>query len=231
MKQIVALGGGGFSMEPDNLVLDQYILNLTGKERPKVCFLPQASVESQIYVVNFYKAFTELNAIPSWLSLFGSVPHDFADSLLQQDVIYVGGGNTKSMLALWRAWGVDEILKQAYQNGTILAGISAGAICWFEECVTDSVYPLGTIDGLGLLKGSACPHYDGEADRRPKVLELIKDNEILPCTALYDYAASHYIDGELHKVITSRENAKAFHVSLIDGDAHETPLKTEFLSG
>ena len=228
-QHIVAMGGGGFSMEPDNLLLDEYVLGLTGKERPKVCFLPQASSESSIYVNNFYAAFTKMNAIPSWMSFFGRVPRDWRDTLLAQDVIYVGGGNTKSMLAIWRDWGADAVLKEALNNGTVLAGVSAGAICWFTACVTDSVWPLGAIPGLGFLKGSACPHYDGEPERRPTVLRMVKEGEIIPGIAIQDYAAAHYIDGQLHQVVASRPDKHAFYVSVEDGEAHEEALHVTYL--
>ncbi len=229
-QQIVALGGGGFSMEPDNLVLDRYILDLTGKENPGVCFLPQASAESYQYVAQYYKAFTDLGARPTWLSLFGSLPENYAQTILEQDVVYVGGGNTRSMLALWREWQIDVILKQALENGTVLAGISAGAICWFEQCVTDSVFPLGTVEGLGFIRGCGCPHYDGEAERRPTVHKMVAEGSILPCTALDDYAAAHFIDGDLHRVVTSREDAGAYIVSHSDDGVVETPLETQYIT-
>lgn len=228
-QQIIAMGGGGFSMEPENLLLDQYVLDLTGKDRPKVCFMGQASAESYQYQVNFFKAFTKLGAEPSSFSLFLPVAHNWRDELLSQDVIYVGGGNTKSMIALWLAWGVNVVLRQALENGTILAGISAGAICWFESCVSDSMLPLITIPGLGFLKGSACPHYDGEADRRPAVHAMLESGVLIPGIALCDYAAAHYIDGELHHVVTSRPSAKAFKVAVQDGKATEDPLPTVYL--
>src|SRR5262249_8493849 len=128
MQQIIAMGGGGFSMEPDNLALDRYVIQQTGVERPKVCFLGQASGEARDYIINFYKAFTELNCIPSTLSLFQPHTADLAGFLMSQQIIYVGGGNTKSMLALWREWKLDAILLEAANNGTVLAGVSAGAI-------------------------------------------------------------------------------------------------------
>lgn len=228
-QHIIALGGGGFSMEPDNLALDKYILDLTGKDRPKVCFLPQASAESDLYVRRFYESFTQLNTQPSWLSLFASVSSNFADNLLAQDVIYVGGGNTKTMLAIWREWGVDKILKQALENGTILCGISAGAICWFEECVTDSVKPLGVIGGLGLLKGCASPHYHGEADRRPKIFDLVKSEAVESCLAIDDSTAVHFIDGAMHQVLISQEGVGAFDVRLANGEVKETAYESILL--
>jgi dipeptidase E len=231
-QHILAWGGGGFTAaDPKNMLLERYLLKLTGKERPKVCFLPQATAESQDYVVKFFNAFTRLGAEPSWQSLFGRVPRDWRDHILQQDVIYVGGGNTKSMLALWREWGMDEVLKEANANGTILSGISAGAICWFDSCVTDSVWPLGTIKGMGLIKGSACPHYDGEAERRPTLLQMISDGEIEDGIAICDHAAPHYIDGKLHQVVTSSPTAKAFYVSRKNGEAHEEEIPVHLLEG
>ncbi len=228
-QHIVAMGGGGFSMEPDNPLLDQYVLDLTGKARPKVCFMGQASAESYQYQVNFFRAFTKLGAEPSSFSLFLPVSHQWQDELLSQDVIYVGGGNTKSMLALWKDWGVDVVLKQALENGTVLAGISAGAICWFEHCVSDSLLPLVVIPGLGFLKGSACPHYDGEADRRPAVHKMLEDGELPTGIALDDSAAAHFVDGEMHQVVSSVPDAKGYHVSLKDGKAHEMPIDTVYL--
>lgn len=162
MEQIITLGGGGFSMEPDNLALDQYILDQTDAKTPKVCFLGQASGESQDYALRFYRAFTSLLAHPSHLSLFQPHTADIEDFIMSQDVIYVGGGNTKSMLALWREWNLDTILQKALQHGTILAGISAGCICWYESGTTDSIPgKLSVLPCLGYLKGSCSPHYDG----------------------------------------------------------------------
>ncbi len=228
-QHIVALGGGGFSTEPDNLALDKYILDLTGKDRPRVCFLPQASAETDSYILRFYEAFVELDAKPSWLSLFYSVPDNFAEKLLEQDVIYVSGGSTRTMLAIWREWGIGKILKQALENGTILCGISAGAICWFETCVTDSMKPLGVIDGLGFLKGCASPHYHGEADRRPKILDLVKSGIIESCLAIDDSTAVHFIDGEMHKVVTSQEGVTAFNVHVENGELKESKLESILL--
>ena len=161
-KHIIAIGGAAFNKNPDEPSIEQYILDLTGKEKPKVCFLPQASAEAQNYVVRFYETFHRLGAQTSWISLFGRVEPTWKDKLLEQDVIFVGGGNTRSMLALWREWGMDTLLKEAYEKGIVLAGVSAGAICWFEKGITDSVWPMGVLDCLGILKGSCSPHYDSE---------------------------------------------------------------------
>src|SRR5579872_3319127 len=131
MKQIIAIGGGGFAASETTYALERYCLAQTHKENPKVCFLPQASTEDRGYVAKFYEVFIALGANPTWLSLFGRVPQGWQEKILAADLIYVGGGNTRSMLALWREWGVDELLKTAYEKGTVLSGISAGAICWY----------------------------------------------------------------------------------------------------
>ena len=135
---IVALGGGGFSMEPDNPLLDRYILGLTGKTRPRICFLPTASGDADGLIVKFYTAFGAERCQPVHLALFRRTVSDIRSLLLSQDVIYVGGGNTINMLAIWRAHGVDEILAEAWREGVVLAGLSAGSLCWYESGVTDS---------------------------------------------------------------------------------------------
>jgi peptidase E len=217
-------------MEPDNLVLDRYVAQQTGVDRPKVCFLGQASGEAPDYIINFYKAFTELDCVPSFLSLFRPHTADLADFLMSQHVIYVGGGNTKSMLALWREWKLDTILLEAANNGTILAGLSAGAICWFEAGTTDSIPgKLSALPCLGYLKGSCSPHYDGEAQRRPAFHQMIASGEIMPGVAFDDGAAGHYVDGQLQKVVSSRPNAKGYHIEKVGNEAHETTMETEYL--
>jgi peptidase E len=232
MQQIITMGGGGFSMEPDNLALDRYVIQQTGKPNPKVCFLAQASGESADYTLNFYRAFTGLGCIPSHLSLF--LPHtaDIAGFLMEQDIIYVGGGNTKSMLALWREWGLDRILRQAADNGTVLAGISAGAICWYEAGTTDSIPgELTALPGLGYLTGSCSPHYDGEPQRRPMFQHMVASGKIMAGYAFDDGAAGHFIDGTLHRVVSSRPAAKGYRVEAANGAAVETTLETHYLLG
>jgi peptidase E len=230
VEQIIALGGGGFSMEPDNLAIDRYILEQTGVAKPKVCFLPQASGESPDYIIRFYRAFAELSSHASHLSLFQPHTADIEDFLLSQDVIYVGGGNTKSLLALWREWQLDRILRQALRNGTVLAGVSAGAICWFEQGTTDSIPgALTVLPCLGWLKGSCSPHYDGEAERRPALHRFVGTGAILPGHAFDDGAAGHFIDGQRHNVVSSRPDAKGYYVEKVNGDVAETALQTHYL--
>ncbi|NGZ76993.1 Type 1 glutamine amidotransferase-like domain-containing protein [Saccharibacillus alkalitolerans] len=228
MKQIIAMGGGGFSMEPENLLLDRYILEQSAAERPKVCFLGTASGDSPGYIERFYTAFRTLPCEPSHLSLFKLPESGLEKEVLDQDVIYVGGGNTRSMLALWREWGLNDILREAYERGIVLAGLSAGSICWFEEGVTDSVTGrLGGIRGLGILSGSHCPHYDGEEERRPAYHALLRSGEVGAGIAADDGAALHYRDGKLYRVATSRPRAGAYRVEALDGEVSETALEIE----
>ena len=161
------MGGGGFSMEPDNPLLDDEILNLArasrGRRRPRICFIPTASGDSLAYVAEFYAAFAR-RTDADHLALFNRTVDDIEGLLLHQDVIYVGGGNTENMLAVWRVHGVDRALRRAWESGVVMAGLSAGSLCWFERGTTDSfgvgLAPLS--GGLGLLPGSHAPHYDGE---------------------------------------------------------------------
>lgn len=212
-KQIIAIGGGGFGRTGTPTALETYLVAQTGKQQPKVCFLPQASAESHDYIERFKQTFNALNAQPTWVSLFGRVNPDWKEILLAQDLIYVGGGNTRSMLALWREWGVDDILRQAYDQGTVLAGVSAGALCWFEQCITDSVWPLGVINGLGLIKGSCCPHYDSEPERRPTFTAKVAAQEVQPGIGLEDGVAAHFIDGNLAKIVSLLPNKNAYFVT------------------
>ncbi|MDQ3780032.1 MAG: peptidase E [Chloroflexota bacterium] len=230
-RQILAMGGGGFSMEPENLALDRYLLGLVERPRPRVCFLPTASGDADSYIARFYTAFSALPCQPAHLSLFdtGNRP-GHRDVLLSQEIIYVGGGNTRSMLAVWREWQVDQILREAWQQGIVLAGISAGSLCWFEEGVTDSVPGhLTPMRGLGLLPGSNCPHFDGEAERRPTYHRLVADGSIGAGYAADDGAALHFHGDRLHQVVSSRPTATAYRVERRGNAATETPLPTRYL--
>ncbi|PKR84637.1 peptidase E [Heyndrickxia camelliae] len=229
MRQIIALGGGGFSMEPENPLLDLYILKQASKSNPSVCFLPTASGDAENYIANFYHSFHQHGCKPSHLSLFRPPTRDLEDFILSKDIMYVGGGNTKNLLILWKEWGLDRILKKAWDEGVVLAGISAGSICWFEEGVTDSFGDqLEPIKALGFLKGSNCPHYDEEAERRPAYHHFIETNQLKPGIAADDGVATHFVEQEIVKVVSSRPNAKAYQI-LHEGTVRERTLETVFL--
>ena len=229
-RHIVALGGGGFS--DDDPSLDDFILGLTRSDRPRVCFVPTATGDSESYIVRFYEAYSGRDCAPSHLTLFGTPERRHVrERLLEQDVVYVGGGNTANMLAVWRLHGVDQALREAWEAGVVLAGASAGANCWFETSTTDSFGPIGPLDdGLGFLAGSFCPHYDAEPDRRPTFLRLVADG--FPAGyAAEDQVALHFRGTALAEAVTSRPGGRAFRVELRGDEVVETDLDVRPLAG
>ena len=229
-RQIIAIGGGGFYRDPENLALEKYVLKQCSAEKPRVCFIPTASGEPDHYLASFYSVFLKPDCYPSVLTFFKRTP-DLRSFLLNQDVIYVGGGNTKTLLAVWRDWGVIEILRDAWQSGVVLTGVSAGAICWFEKGLTDSFSDgLRPLDGLGFLPGSCCPHYDGEAQRRPTLHRLLISGEISAGVAIEDWTGVHFIGGEINKVITSKHGARAYSMRAVHESVQEVPLAAEYLT-
>jgi dipeptidase E len=229
-KQIIAVGGGGFYRDPENLALEKYVIQQTGIAEPRVAFIPTASGEPDHYVSGFYSSFLKLGCRPSVLTLFKRTP-DLRAFLLNQDVIYVGGGNTKSMLVVWRDWGLPALLREAWEKGIVVTGVSAGAICWFEQGVTDSwAGELRPLDCLGFLPGSCCPHYDGEADRRPSYHRLLASGEISPGVAIEDWTGVHFIGTELYRVVASKSGARAYNLRTVNGSVQETPLPVHYLA-
>ena len=230
MSHIIAMGGGGFSMEPENPALDRYVLSVARARaaRPRVCFLASGTDNGDSYLLKFYKAFSQFECVPAHLSLFHLPTADLEGFVLGQDLIYVGGGNTRSLLALWREWGLDAIFRQAYAAGVVLAGISAGANCWFEQCTTDSVPgELRVLDGLGLLPGSFSPHYDGEPLRRPSLRRMLLAGEIQPGYAADNSAAIHFVDGQVFRAVRSVPTARAYRVRREGAAVVEEALEME----
>jgi dipeptidase E len=229
-RQIVALGGGGFSMEPGNPLMDAYLMGRAGSARPRVCFLPSASGDADHYVVRFYRHFGADRCEPSHVSLFRREPgpDDVRAHLLAQDVIYVGGGSVVSLLGVWRAHGLDEILREAWEAGVVLCGLSAGSLCWFTEGVTAFHGAPRRVEGLGLLPGSNTVHYDGEPGRRRAFQEFVRAG--MPAGyATDDGAALHFVDEDLHEVVASKPAARAYRVEATDGEVIETELDTRYL--
>lgn len=222
-SQIVAIGGLGDEEHAEMLI--RFVLGLTGKERPRVCLVPTANAERPEFIVNFYAGLSG-EADCSHISFFSWPPDDLRELALSQDAIFVSGGNTANMLAIWRAHGFDEILGDAWKQGIVLAGWSAGMICWFEAGVTDSFGPQldGMRDGLGFLPGSACPHYDGEERRRPVYQALVADG--FPAgMAADDAIALHYVGTELRAVVAAREGGCAYRVE----PGNETAIEPRLL--
>ncbi len=174
--------------------------------------------------------FGQLNCKPSHLSLFDLPSSDLESFILEKDAIYVGGGNTKSCLALWKEWKLDVYLKKAWEAGVVLSGISAGANCWFEECVTDSIPGnLTALKCLGFLKGSCCPHYDGEKNRRPTYHQLLQENKLSNGLAIDDHVALHYIEDQLTRVVRANEKGSAYKVEKSNQKIHEEKLESIFI--
>ena len=233
-RQILAIGGGGVSQEPQNSRLLDYLIDLTGKARPRVCIIGTATGDREGNLVNTYRVFGRRGCEVAHLGLFTREVEDLRAYLLAQDLIYVCGGNTASMLAVWRAHGVDAILREAWEAGIVLGGVSAGAICWFEAGVTDSFGPTlqALNDGLGFLAGSCCPHYDGEVQRRPTYKRLIAEG-LLAGIAIDDGCAAYYRGTELYEFVTSLPQARAYRLAPDErtGAAIETPLDARLLDG
>ena len=217
--QIVALGG--WADRP----LQDYVLGLTGVPRPRLLFVATASREDARATLTFYDLFRD-RAEVSHVEFFPWPPPDLRERTLASDAVWVAGGNTANMLAVWRVHGFDAVLREAWEAGVLLTGWSAGAICWFEAGVTDSFGPQleGMRDGLGLLPGSACPHYDGEELRRPRYAELVRDG--FPSgIAIDDDVGVRFEGTELVEVVSGRQGATAYRVS----DAGETALASRAL--
>lgn len=205
---------GGLSWEDDErLPLEDYWLSLAGRERPRVLFVPTAAADDAESTLTIYSQLSA-RAEVSHLPFFPWPPPDLRELALSQDVIYVSGGNTANALAIWRVHGFDAILREAWEAGIVLTGWSAGMICWFEAGVTDSFGPQldGMRDGLGFLPGSACPHYDGEAERRPVYQRLVREG-FPPGLAADDCVALRFDGTELAEVVSSRAGSGAYRVS------------------
>ncbi|MGI9019906.1 MAG: Type 1 glutamine amidotransferase-like domain-containing protein [Solirubrobacterales bacterium] len=227
--QIVAFGGGGFSMEPGNPLLDEYVLSLTGSLRPKVCFLPSASGDADHYVVRFYKQFAD-RADASHITLFRreAGPRDLREHLLSQDLIYVGGGSLVSLLGVWRAHGIDVILRDAWARGVVLCGLSAGALCWFDRALTAYYGAPEPIGGMGFLPWSFTAHYDSEPERREEFHRRLAGGMSMGFAA-DDGAALHFRRRDLLRAVSSKRGAAAYSLRLVAGEVLEQPLDVTFL--
>jgi len=212
-------------MEPDNLALDRYILSCWSGSTPRVCFIPTATGDSADYVDRFYRAFETLPCRPTHLALSDPQAPEPVRVVVENDIFYVGGGNTREMLAIWRERGLDQGLRQAWEMGKILCGISAGAICWFEQAISDSVVEgeLHPLDCLGWLTGTACPHYD-EPGRREAFHSCLKSGQVNAGYGIDNSAALHFEGTRLVNVISSKPDAFVYRVALVNGEVLEHAL-------
>ncbi|MAI29319.1 MAG: peptidase E [Rickettsiales bacterium] len=223
IKQVIAIGGGGFGRNPGQGLIEKYILDQSNTVCPNICFIPTATGDEANYVVNYYTTFSKLNCNPIHLDLFKRTPN-LKKLIKRQDIIFVGGGNTKSMLAVWKDWGINVLLKEAYENGSIMCGVSAGAICWFEKGITDSWQgELRLMNCLGFLKGTCCPHYDEEPERKPFVKNYLTKKKISFCFAIEGSSALHFKDGKPYTAISFGKNKNSYNVKFIKNNFVENP--------
>ena len=226
MRQIIAIGGGGFGRVIKDLKIENYIKSQCKSDSPKICFIPTATGDDNQYIENFYKAFDSIGCKTSHIDFFKRTIN-LVEHIKKQDIIFVGGGNTKSMLAVWKDWGLDVLLEEAYKNGVIMCGVSAGAICWFNKGITDSwADDLAIMDCLGFVDGVCCPHYDEEPARRPYVKDKLDRADFDECIGVEGNAALHIINEESYKSVNFGDNKNSYRISLKDNIVHEDPFES-----
>ncbi len=220
-------------MEPTNPLLDDYVLTLAAAKEPRILFLPTASGDTTTQINAFYARFGGRACIPRYVSLFrlGDEERPLEEIVLEQDIVYVGGGSMRNLLAIWRAHKLDEILLEAWRKGTVLAGISAGAMCWFEGGVTCSSGAPEPLEGLGLLEGSFTVHADGEPERLPVWLSSLRSGELPGGWAADDGVGLLFNEGTLERVVSSRPGAGAQRVDAIAGELVRHRLEPDLLGG
>jgi dipeptidase E len=233
-RRILAMGGGGFTMNERTPALDRFVLSLTDRPVPKICFLPTASGDPREQVTRFHERFGDWPCEPSIVSLFhlGRDRIDPVRHLLAQDAIYIGGGSMRNMLAIWREHGIDEAMRAAWLGGVVLAGVSAGAMCWFEGGISMSAGAPEPVRGLGLLTESLSVHLDGETERLPVYRAAIAAGELPPGHAADDGAALLYAGTELAECVASHSGARVLHLRPDGaGGVHETERSVRLLPG
>jgi len=228
---LLALGGGGFTMEPNNPLLDDYVLSLTRAKEPRILFLPTASGDTTAQINAFHARFADRLCVPEHLSLFrlGDLKRPLEEIVLEQDIVYVGGGSMRNLLAIWRAHGLDRLLEQAWRAGVVLAGLSAGAMCWFQGGITCSSGPPAPMAGLGLLEGSLTVHADGEPERLPVWLTSVRDGTLPGGWAVDDGVGLLFRGQRLERVVSSRPGAGAQRVDQVAGELVRHRLTPELL--
>lgn len=229
-RHIITLGGGGFQSKEEVPALNRYVLGLSRRSNPRICLIPTALGDYQDFIVRFYSTFAKFECRPFHLSIFHNPQADWHTYLAEADVIYVTGGNTRAMLAIWREFGLHKIIRDLYEQGTVLAGGSAGAICWFEQGHTDSNgLPLTSLDCLGWLNGSCSPHYNGEPARRPSYLQFVGNGTMRNGYAIEDGVSLHFTNEQLVRAITWREGKQAYRVTRQGDVALEESINPERL--
>lgn len=227
-RKKILISGGGL-----NKSFIAYLNTLTGKKKPRLCFLPTAAADDPRVAVYWYQLCADLDVEPYVQNMFITsyyMKESFEDILLSMDGIVVGGGNTLNMIAIWKAQGIDKVLFNAWEKGITLSGGSAGSLCWFEEGTTDSrPKELTKIKCMGFIKGSHSPHYDAEKERRPRYHNLIKSGELKPGYAVDNNAAILFVGDKVSKVIASDDHSNAYYVDLVEREIRETVLKPDII--
>lgn len=225
----ILIAGGGFGTD-----FIRYMAELTGKERPRLCYLPTASADRESGIIRWFENCAPLDVHPfvqeSFISSY-SMDQSWEEVFLSMDGIVVSGGNTLNQQAIWRVQGIDEVLREAWDRGIVLGGASAGSLCWFEEGTTDSrPQEVTKIECLGFLRGSHSPHYDAEEVRRPTYHRLIRSGELEPGYACDNDAGIYFVDNEVRRVVKTRAEAKVYHVTLDGDEVVETELEAEMIA-
>ena len=231
-RTLLALGGGGFTMEPENPALDELALSLSGAATPRVLFLPTASGDPTGQINAFRARFAgRADCAAEQLGLFslhGST-RTVEEIVAAADVVYAGGGSMRNLLAIWHAHELDRMLVQAWERGTVIAGISAGAMCWFEGGVTKSSGPPEPIDGLGMLPGSLSVHADGEPERLPVWLESVRSGRLPGGFAADDGCALLFRGRRFERAVSSRPGAAALRVDAVEGELVRRRIEADLL--
>lgn len=231
----MAIGGGSFGHEVDRSPLDDHWLGLAravrGRDRPRICFIGTATGDDRVLIERFHRVFAD-RAETSHLALFDRTVEAIEPFLVDHDAIYVGGGNSANLLAVWGIHGVDRALAAAHEAGVVLAGRSAGSICWFDGGTTDSFGPtlVGLTGALGFIGGSNCPHYDGETQRRPLFHRLVGDGSLPPGMAVDDHAAAIFDGPDLVEIVASHSGQAAYRVERTADGIVETRIPARVLA-
>jgi dipeptidase E len=228
---ILAMGGGGFTSRPGDPALDELVLELSGRREPRVLFLPTASGDPTEQIASFHATYGTRAALATVLSLFRrhGDPRPLREIVLAHDVVYVGGGSMRNLMAIWAAHGLDLVLREAWESGIVLAGLSAGAMCWFEGGVTKSFGPPGVTAGLGFLPGSLTVHADGEPERLPLYLEAVRSGELPGGWAADDGVGLVFHGTELARVVSARPGTAAVRVDAVGGELVRSRIEPELL--
>lgn len=229
--QIFGVGGNFFVDAWERPLLQLQLLSLTDAVEPRICYLGTAGGDHPADIDQFYSQLNRHRVRLTHLKLFEPHTDRFADWFLGHDIVYVGGGATRNLMTLWRDWGVIDALRTAWHAGVVLAGTSAGAICWFEGCITDSLPErLLPLSCTGFLRGSACTHYDSRPDRPGRFRHFLQNGDIPgPGIATDNHTALYYRGTQLHEVVTAKPGKQAYRLEVVDGMVTETPLPARLL--